>query len=111
MLINKVYGLLGITAKAGKVLSGTDLVLEEMAKKRVKLVIIAEDASEKTIKNMKYYCNKEKIDIIVYGNINDNSKAIGKRNRAVIGIKDSNLADSIKNIIHGGEEFGKNQNS
>lgn len=112
LIINKkVYGLLGITAKAGKVLSGTDLVLEEMAKKRVKLVIVADDASEKTIKNMKYYCNKEKVDIIVYGNINDNSKAIGKRNRAVIGIKDSSLANSIKNIIHGGEELGKNQNS
>lgn len=110
-MINKVYGLLGITAKAGKILSGTDLVLEEMAKKRVKLVIVAEDASEKTIKNMKYYCNKEKIDIILYGTINDNSKAIGKKNRAVIGIKDINLADNIKNIIHGGEELGKNQNS
>ena len=53
-MVNKINGLLGITAKAGKMLSGTDLVLEEMAKKHVELVIIATDASEKTIKNMNF---------------------------------------------------------
>ena len=107
-MVNKINGLLGITAKAGKMLSGTDLVLEEMAKKHVELVIIATDASEKTIKNMKYYCEKENVEIIIYGTIFDNSKAIGKHNKAVIGIKDKNLADAIKKEIHGGGEFGKN---
>ena len=107
-MVNKINGLLGITAKAGKMLSGTDLVLEEMAKKHVELVIIATDASEKTIKNMKYYCEKENVEMIIYGTIFDNSKAIGKHNKAVIGIKDKNLADAIKKEIHGGGEFGKN---
>lgn len=107
-MINKVNGLLGISSKAGAVLAGTDLVLEEMSKGRVLLVIVASDASEKTIKNMKYYCEKEKVEILVYGNIDSNSKAIGKNNKAVIGIKDKNLADAIKKVIHGGEEFGKN---
>ena len=60
MLINKVYGLLGISAKAGKLISGTDIILEQMAKKKVNLVIVAEDASEKTIKNMKYYNQQKK---------------------------------------------------
>ena len=107
-MVNKINGLLGITAKAGKMLSGTDLVLEEMAKKHVELVIIASDDSEKTIKNMKYYCDKENVEMIIYGTIFDNSKAIGKHNKAVIGIKDKNLADAIKKEIHGGGEFGKN---
>jgi len=107
-LINKVNGLLGISSKAGAVLAGTDLVLEEMSKKRVFLVVVAGDASEKTIKNIKYYCDKEKVEMIVYGDINNNSKAIGKHNKAVIGINDKNLADAIQKVIHGGEEFGKN---
>ncbi len=102
-MVNKVYGLLGIASKAGKVISGTDIILEKMTRKKVKLVIIAEDASEKTIKNMKYYCNKENVEVIVYGNISENSKAIGKNNRATIGIIDQNLADAIKKLIHGGE--------
>ncbi len=108
MLINKVYGLLGISAKAGKLISGTDIILEHMAKKKVNLVIIAEDASEKTIKNMKYYCEKENVKLIVYGSIVENSKSIGKHNRAVIGILDKSLADSIEKVIHGGEPLGKN---
>lgn len=66
------------------------------------------DASEKTIKNIKYYCNKEKVEIFVYGTIFENSKSIGKQNKAIIGIKDKNLAEAIKKVIHGGEEFGKN---
>ena len=107
-MVNKINGLLGITAKAGKVLSGTDLVLEEMSKKHVELVIVATDSSVKTIKNMKYYCSKENVEMIIYGTIFDNSKAIGKYNKAVIGIKDKNLADAIKKEIHGGGEVGKN---
>lgn len=102
-MINKVYGLLGISSKAGKVISGTDIILEKMERKKVKLVIIAEDASEKTIKNMKYYCNKENVELIIYGNILENSKAIGKYNRATIAIIDQNLANAIKKLIHGGE--------
>lgn len=66
------------------------------------------DASEKTIKNIKYYCNKENVEIFIYGTISENSKAIGKQNKAIIGIKDYNLAEAIKKVIHGGEEFGKN---
>lgn len=107
-MVNKINGLLGITAKAGKLLSGTDLVLEEMAKKHVELVIVAKDTSEKTIKNIKYYCDKANVEMIIYGTIFDNSKVIGKHNKAVIGIKDKNLANAIKNEIHGGGELGKN---
>jgi ribosomal protein L7Ae-like RNA K-turn-binding protein len=107
-LVNKVNGLLGLSSKAGKVVSGTDIVLEEIMQKKIELVIVAGDASEKTIKNMKYYCEKENVEIEIYGNIFDNSKSIGKNNRAVIGIKDKNLANAIKKLIHGGEEFGKN---
>ena len=66
------------------------------------------DASEKTIKNIKYYCNKENVEIIIFGTISENSESIGKQNKAIIGIKDKNLAEAIKKEIHGGEEFGKN---
>ena len=48
-MINKVYGLLGISSKAGKVISGTEVVLEAVKRHKVKLVIVAEDAAERTI--------------------------------------------------------------
>lgn len=99
MLINKVLGLLGISAKAGKIVSGTDIVLENIEKKKIKLVIVATDAAERTISNFKYSCEKHNVPIYVYGKIDENSKAIGKENRAVIGIKDEKLAEAIVNKI------------
>lgn len=102
-MVNKVYGLLGISSKAGKVISGTEVVLEAIEKNKVKLVIIAEDAASRTIKNIKFACEKNKIKVIIYGNIFDNSKYIGKQNRAVIGIRDEKLSLAIEKIIHGGD--------
>ena len=100
MLINKILGILGISAKAGKVVSGTDIVLEEMEKRKVKLVIVAEDSAERTINNFKYSCEKYSVPIVIYGTIDENSKAIGKENRAVIGVKDDNLAKALINKIN-----------
>ena len=99
MLINKVLGFLGISAKAGKIVSGTDIVLENIEKNKIKLVIVATDAAERTINNFKYSCEKKNVPIYIYGNIEENSKAIGKENRAVIGIKDEKLAEAIVNKI------------
>ena len=89
----------GISTKAGKLISGTDLVIEEMSKGKVKLVIIATDISEKSMKNIIYYCNKYNVNNLVYGTIEELSKSIGKHNKAIIGIKDDNLASAIKKQI------------
>ena len=52
---------------------------------------------------MKYECEKNNVNMIIFGNISDNSKYIGKQNRAVIGISDINLGLAIEKIIHGGD--------
>ena len=108
-MINKTLGLLGISAKAGKIVSGTDVVLENIKKRKVSLVILAQDCSEKTKSNIMQAIEKYKIPIKEFGTIEENSKAIGKNNRAIIGITDKKLAIAILNKISGGEEFGKNQ--
>ena len=107
-MVNKVYGLLGLCSKAGKIVSGMDAVSDEIKRNKIKLLIVAEDTSEKTLKNIKYLAEKKNVKFIVIGNIEDNSKAIGKENRAIIGIKDKNIADGIIKIIYGGEAFGEN---
>ena len=107
-MINKVYGLLGLCAKSGKIVSGTDAVCEEIKRNKVKLLIVAKDASPKTISNMQYLAEKKKVPVMVIGSIDENSKAIGKENRAIIGVKDKNIAQGIRKIICGGEVFGEN---
>lgn len=105
-MTNKVYGLLGICAKAGDIVSGTDITIENVEKKKAKLVIVAKDCSEKTIKNMKFICEKNKVPIHIFGKIEDLSKSIGKSNRGVIGIKNENLANEIAKKIYGGDTIG-----
>ncbi len=105
-MTNKVYGLLGICAKAGDIVSGTDITIEMVEKKKAKLVIVAQDCSEKTIKNMRFVCEKHNVPIYVFGTIDNISKSIGKSNRGIIGIKNENLAKEIINKICGGDTIG-----
>lgn len=100
---NRILGLLGISMKAGKVIFGTDACIEKIGKKKVDLIIIAEDASERTKSHLQAICEKNNISIVVYSNIEKISKSIGKVNKAVIGIREKNLANQIKQLIYRGE--------
>lgn len=91
--------MLGISAKAGKVVCGNDATIEDIERHKVKLVIVAEDASEKTKKNMKYVCEKNKVPILEFGNIDEISRTIGKTNKAIIGIKSKSLSEAIEKLI------------
>lgn len=105
-MTNKIYGLLGICAKAGDLVSGTDVTIETVEKKKAKVVIVAKDCSEKTIKNMKFICEKNNVPIYVFGNIEEISKAIGKSNRGIIAIKNENFGKEIIKRICGGDTIG-----
>ncbi len=107
-MINKVYGLLGLGARAGKIVSGMDAVKNDLNRNKVRMIIIAKDASEKTGNQIKFLASKKEVPVVVIGTILDNSKAIGKENRAIIGVKDKNITEGIKKIICGGEAFGEN---
>lgn len=103
---NKALGLIGISAKAGKIAYGAEQVSEFIEKNKAKLVIIAENASSKTKENFEFLCKKKKINIITYQTIESLSKAIGKQNKAVIAILDKNLGEEIYKIICGGVTIG-----
>ena len=75
-------------------------------KKNIKLVLIAEDASDRTKKQFNEICLLNGIPIYETCKIENLSKAIGKTNKAVIGIKEKGFAESVKKIINGGEMIG-----
>lgn len=106
MIKNKVYGLLGLTTKAGKIVFGTESCLDMIGRRKVKLIIVAEDSSERTINNFRTKCEEYNIDFYIFGKKNEISKAIGKVNKTVVGVKDKNLAENIKKIINGGDVIG-----
>ena len=105
-MINKVIGIIGLAARARKLSFGADSVEEDIKREKVKLVIVAEDSSERTKSKFKKICNMYHIPIIIDGSIDELSKAIGKANKAIIGIKDVNMVKGIQDKYNGGDIIG-----
>ncbi|MDR0979062.1 MAG: ribosomal L7Ae/L30e/S12e/Gadd45 family protein [Lachnospiraceae bacterium] len=106
MVISKVYGLLGLCTKAGGLVSGTDICIETIDKRKARLLLVATDAAERTKENFKYLANQKNVTYLEFGTIEELSKSIGKNNKAVICITNKNLAQEVEKIICGGVAIG-----
>ena len=106
MINNKILGLIGFAAKARNIFFGSDSVEERTNKNKLKLLIVAEDASERTKDKFIKLSKERNVPIIVGGNIEMLSKAIGKNNKAIIGIENVNLSNEIQKINNGGGTIG-----
>ncbi len=106
MIKNKVTGMLGLAKKAGKLTFGTESVRSAIIKKQAKLVIIAEDAADRTKRNFTMLCEKENIPIRITKKVEEMSQAIGQVNKAVISINDKNFSEGLIKIIDGGDTIG-----
>ena len=95
----KIYSWIGLAMRSGNIVSGDDTTLREVKKKRVKLVIIAEDASKNTKKLFTDKCSFRSIEHYEFGEKNELGMSIGKSPRAVLGIMDGNIAAQIKKIL------------
>ncbi len=106
MINKKILGLVGLAARARKVSFGADSVELQTKKRKVKLIIVAEDSSTRTKEKFIKLSEQFNIPIKIMGEIDELSKAIGKSNKAIIGIEDINLASEIQKINDGGEVIG-----
>lgn len=106
MINKKILGLVGLAARARKISFGADSVELQIKKKKVKLIIVAEDASTRTKEKFIKLSEQFDIPIEIMGEIDELSKAIGKSNKAIVGIEDINLASEIQKINDGGEVIG-----
>ena len=85
---------------------GTEACSNSIEKKKIKLLLIANDSSERTKNNFYNICNKHNIPIKEVLATEEISLAVGKTNKVVIGITDINFSKAILNIIDGGEIIG-----
>ena len=108
MVNKKILGLIGLAARARKIAFGADSVEIEIKSKKAKLILVAEDASNRTKEKFQKISEEFDIPIIIAGTIEEISKVIGKSNKAIVGVKEENLAREIFKINNGGEFIGKN---
>ena len=106
MINNKIWGLVGLAARARKICFGADSVEQEIKKKKVRLVLIAQDSSDRTKTKFQNLCKENNVESLIIGDIDTLSKSIGKQNKAIVGIKEENLAKQIQKIYCGGDDIG-----
>ena len=95
----RVYSLLGLAEKAGRVKSGEFMTEESVKSGKAFLVIVADDASDNTKKNFVDMCKYYETDCIVFGSKERLGHAIGKEMRASLAVIDAGFSKSIQKQI------------
>jgi ribosomal protein L7Ae-like RNA K-turn-binding protein len=77
--MNKIYSMLGLARKGGNISIGFDTTKADIEKNKSFLVIIAEDASEKTKENIIFLCRRHNSKYIEFGEKEILGKSLGKK--------------------------------
>lgn len=96
----KIYSLLGLAQRAGKVASGEFMTERSVKEGTATLIIVAEDASDNTKKNFNDMANYYKVPICHFGSKEELGHAIGKEIRASMAITDAGFAKSLQKQIN-----------
>ena len=91
----KIYSLLGLATKAGRVQSGEFSVEKTVKSGRGFLVIVAEDSSNNTKKMFTNMCTFYEVPIYFFGTKAELGHAMGKEQRASLVLLDEGFAKSI----------------
>jgi ribosomal protein L7Ae-like RNA K-turn-binding protein len=97
--MQKFLTMLGFAMKSGKIITGDDTCEMFMKKRKIKLLIVADDASENTKDKFRFLTKQNEVQLIEISTKEELSQAIGKYNRAVIGITDRKFANSLLKLI------------
>ena len=101
-MINKIYSMIGLAMKAGKVAFGSDMCEDKIKRKDgkdVSLIIIAEDTSINTKDKFIKLASLYNINIVVFGKIGLLSSSIGKSNKGVFAVLDNGLGNKILQMV------------
>ncbi|ERK60154.1 ribosomal protein L7Ae [Gemella bergeri ATCC 700627] len=100
--MNKVFNLLGLMQRAGKLVTGEDLIVKNLKNKKIKLLIIAKDCGANTKKKLEDKSNFYKIENVTFSTVEQISAAIGRDNRVAVGITDDGFIKKFKQLLKEG---------
>ncbi len=97
---NKFLFMLGLCRRAGKLITGTDLVTKSLPSKKTYLVIYSNDASQNTEKRITDKCKFYGVECVKANfSSSEISDAIGKSGAiCALGITDLNFASELKSL-------------
>ncbi|HHY77287.1 MAG TPA: 50S ribosomal protein L7ae [Clostridiales bacterium] len=96
---NKILTMIGFAYKSGKVISGQDPIKLALRKRKIKLLIIAEDASNNTKDKFTNSARYYNVPYFVCLTKEELSMSLGRKIRSVIGIIDENFAKVLISLL------------
>ena len=97
--MKKMLSYMGFAAKARKIVNGYNACIFTMEKRKVRLLIIAEDLAENSKKKMIQAANKYNVEYRVFGDSDEMSHMTGTSGKGIFGITDENFANVISKEI------------
>ncbi len=86
--MNNILSLLGLCKKSGRMICGTDMVIDSMQKKKIFFIFIASDSTEATIDKIEKKAYFYQVPINKSFDTLSLNQALGTNNFKVIGISD-----------------------
>ena len=96
---DKFHSLLGLASRAGKIVSGEELVVKAIQKGNAYFIVISEDASQNTLKKVVDKCTYYEIPYKITSNRERLGHAIGKHARVVLGVTDQGFSNALERLI------------
>ncbi len=93
--IKKVYGLLGLAKRAGRLVCGEAACKEAVRYGSSYLIVLASDTSANTSKNILDSCRFYNVKHIVLGTKEELGHAVGNSFNAVLSVNDEGFANGI----------------
>ncbi|MNH34337.1 putative ribosomal protein YlxQ [compost metagenome] len=97
--MSKVFSSLGLAMRAGKLVTGDEIVLKSVRSSEARLVIVAKDASANTHKKFRDKCRTYKVPLIIGFDREVLGSSVGKPERVVLALTDQGFADMIRKEI------------
>ena len=94
----KLASLLGLAQRAGRIISGEELVVKAIQDKKAKLVFLANDAAPNLTKKITDKSNYYKVEVSTVFSTLELSTAVGKA-RKVLAITDAGFTKKMRSLM------------
>lgn len=105
ILLNKGLQTIGLAYRAGKLITGEEKVLKMLKSNKLCLVLVAKDASPKTIEKFQKKAYFYKTPLNLDYTCEELSRSVGKPMAKIIGLLDAGFYKALKANLNGGAMY------
>ncbi|SHG56840.1 LSU ribosomal protein L7AE [Thermosyntropha lipolytica DSM 11003] len=99
--MQKVYNIIGLAQRAGKVSSGVMAAKSSIIRRKACLLVMSNDIAANNKETLVSLCEKKGIPFVFLGNKYELGNCVGKAYRVAITINDRKMAEKILQVAKG----------